>query len=367
MAGACLPLVSRAVGPQAEAASRAHPLPGPRRVPRETGAAPVAPQAGTRHMRCPMRRKPVAAIVASLAAHAGGLALATAAFLANPMQPPRGGEEAIAVELVSAGDIDLSGMTQSLPPSPREATEPVPESEVPAETMTTTQVEPAETKLAALDLVKFDLPAPDDIRPVIAPAPPVTETPPVETPPPDVLATLPAPDLAIEAPEFPAAPVTVETPRAQPAESAPQKPVERKPATARPVAAKPVSRPPAPAAARSQAAPAPSSRGGSGGTTQSAGTAEIASYRARILAHLARHKTYPTAARSAGIEGRTIVSFTVTRDGNVTGVALAGASGSALLDEATLAMVRRALPFPPMPEGAPSTLTIVTAIRFDLR
>jgi protein TonB len=316
-----------------------------------------------------MRRKPVAAIVASLAAHAGGLALATAAFLANPMQPPRGGEEAIAVELVSAGDIDLSGMTQSLPPSPREATEPVPESVPPTEAPPTTQVEheAKPTELAALDLMTLDLPVPDGIRPVIEPAAPVAEAPPTRTPPLDVFAAIPAPDLAIETPAFPTPPVAV------PVEPVPPKPVAREPAATRPaptrpVAAKPVLRPPAQAVARSQAAPSQSStRGGSGGATQSAGTAEIASYRARILAHLARHKTYPTAARSAGIEGRTIVSFTVTRDGNVTGVALAGASGSALLDEATLAMVRRALPFPPMPEGAPSTLTIVTAIRFDLR
>jgi protein TonB len=51
----------------------------------------------------------------------------------------------------------------------------------------------------------------------------------------------------------------------------------------------------------------------------------------------------------------------------VTALALAGSSGSRLLDQATLAMVRRAAPYPAMPEGGPASMNFTAAIRYDLR
>jgi protein TonB len=98
-----------------------------------------------------------------------------------------------------------------------------------------------------------------------------------------------------------------------------------------------------------------------------AGTAPVANWRSRVLAHLARHKSYPESARDDGIEGRASVAFTLTRTGQVTSVSLAGSSGSAILDRAALAMVRRAEPFPAMPDGGPASMSFTAAIRFDLR
>lgn len=98
-----------------------------------------------------------------------------------------------------------------------------------------------------------------------------------------------------------------------------------------------------------------------------AGVAEVASWRARVLAHLARHKTYPDWARDQGVEGRASVAFTLDRSGQVTFVSLASSSGSTILDQATLAMVRRATPFPPMPDGGPASMSFTAAIRYDLR
>jgi protein TonB len=46
------------------------------------------------------------------------------------------------------------------------------------------------------------------------------------------------------------------------------------------------------------------------------------------------------------------VAFTVSASGGVTAVRLAGSSGSAVLDKAALDAVRRAAPFPPIPEDA---------------
>jgi periplasmic protein TonB len=103
------------------------------------------------------------------------------------------------------------------------------------------------------------------------------------------------------------------------------------------------------------------------GATASAGTAEVMSYRSKVLAHLARFKTYPESAQDAGIQGRATVSFTVTRAGGVTSAALAGSSGAGILDQTTLAMVLRAQPFPAMPAGGPSTMSFTAVIRYDLR
>jgi periplasmic protein TonB len=107
--------------------------------------------------------------------------------------------------------------------------------------------------------------------------------------------------------------------------------------------------------------------GGGQGAAASAGTAEIANYRTRILAHLARYKTYPESAQDAGIQGRATVSFTITRTGGVTSASLAGSSGAGVLDHATLSMVRRAQPFPAMPAGGPASMSFTAVIRYDLR
>jgi periplasmic protein TonB len=118
---------------------------------------------------------------------------------------------------------------------------------------------------------------------------------------------------------------------------------------------------------RSSTAQAAAQRGGTGGSAATAGAGEVASWRARVLAHLARFKTYPEWARDQGVEGRATVAFTLTRGGQATSVSLAASSGSGILDQATLAMVRRATPFPAMPEGGPASMSFTAAIRYDLR
>jgi periplasmic protein TonB len=110
-----------------------------------------------------------------------------------------------------------------------------------------------------------------------------------------------------------------------------------------------------------------SARSGTGGEAPTAGAAEIASYRGLVLAHLARYKDYPEQARAQGIAGKPAVSFTLSRNGSVISVSLLRASGATLLDQATLAMVRRAAPFPPMPAGGAATMTFTAAINYSLR
>ena len=68
-----------------------------------------------------------------------------------------------------------------------------------------------------------------------------------------------------------------------------------------------------------------------------------------VAAHLQRFKQYPPAAKAAGQQGTTRVSFTLSRSGAVLSASLGGSSGHSALDAETLAMVRRAQPFPAFP------------------
>ena len=94
----------------------------------------------------------------------------------------------------------------------------------------------------------------------------------------------------------------------------------------------------------------------------------MSSYQAQVLAHLQRFRAYPPEARSRGITGVAMVRFTLGRDGRVFSVSLARGSGANVLDEAVLAMVQRASPFPPFPAGLNRTrMDFAAPVRFDLR
>ncbi len=123
----------------------------------------------------------------------------------------------------------------------------------------------------------------------------------------------------------------------------------------RPTEVKPPQQTPRPAA------PQPSGNGGTndgdavaaaGSPAQQVGTgnggdAEIAKYPSDVLRKLRR------ALRSSnGPSGEVVVRFTVLADGRVSGVSIGRSSGNAAVDQAGLATVSRAAPFPPIPEGA---------------
>jgi protein TonB len=109
-------------------------------------------------------------------------------------------------------------------------------------------------------------------------------------------------------------------------------------------------------------------RAGAGGRAESGGTANVSSYQAEVLAHLQRYRIYPTEAKNRGITGTAMVHFTLASNGSVIFASLARGSGAAILDEATLSMVRRASPFPSFPPGlGHSQMDFAAPIRFDLR
>jgi protein TonB len=72
-------------------------------------------------------------------------------------------------------------------------------------------------------------------------------------------------------------------------------------------------------------------------------------YRSALLRLVERYKFYPPPARRMGMEGTSTVAFSVSRNGNISGIALARSSGRTLLDQAALQVIRRIGNAPPFP------------------
>ncbi|MGL4288452.1 MAG: TonB family protein [Phreatobacter sp.] len=331
------------------------------------------------------RRRVSLSVVASVCLHAGALALALYLGL-QTVESPSDGEEAVAVEIV-AGEAGAPAVQETA--SGTENTTQVNAGvEVPVEAPPTTEtVEP--------------LPPPPPVEAAVQPPPerqPVTEQ--AEAPPPPPEAPQPqqvteAPPPVVQPDPVPVATTTevapvqaivtsAPTPVTQPVARREPPPVvrrEQRPVRAQvtPPRREPTTerRPAQPVqAATRRSAPAGEGTGtrnsqASAGNAASGGAqanaAAVASYRQRVLAHLARFKVYPDQARERGIVGRAVIAFTLSRGGQVTTSSLAGSSGAAVLDQATIAMLRRAVPFPAMPEGGPMTMSFTAGIRYDLR
>ena len=91
-------------------------------------------------------------------------------------------------------------------------------------------------------------------------------------------------------------------------------------------------------------------------------------YRQMVAAHLQRFKQYPPTAKAAGQQGTARVSFTLSRSGAVLSVGLGGSSGHSALDAETLAMVRRAQPFPAFPADVKqSSMPFSAPVAFYIR
>jgi protein TonB len=156
-------------------------------------------------------------------------------------------------------------------------------------------------------------------------------------------------------------------PAMEPAKPVPEaKPTPVKPKVVRPKAKKPSDAPPAPRTTASPRAErqAPAASAANAG----ASAAALASYRQIVAAHLQRFKQYPPAAKSAGQQGTSRVSFTLSRSGGVLSVGLGGSSGHSALDAETLAMVRRAQPFPAFPTDVKqSSMPFSAPVAFYIR
>ena len=87
-----------------------------------------------------------------------------------------------------------------------------------------------------------------------------------------------------------------------------------------------------------------------------------------MLRHLAKYKRYPEDARRRGLQGINRLRFVVDAEGKVVSYSMAGGSGSAALDRATLEMIRRAgtVPKPPPELLNNGTIEVVAPFVYSL-
>ena len=94
----------------------------------------------------------------------------------------------------------------------------------------------------------------------------------------------------------------------------------------------------------------------------------VPNWKSQLVARLERYKEYPSQAQSRGEQGVAQLSFSVDRGGGVHHARIVRSSGSSLLDEATLALVERAVPLPPPPsEIAGAQIAVTVPIRYNIR
>jgi periplasmic protein TonB len=181
-----------------------------------------------------------------------------------------------------------------------------------------------------VELAPLPQPAPLPPPRVVQPQPPA----PVEEVPLPKVAEAPKPEIAIPKPV---------KPKVKPQPPKPEKkpePPQEKPADIKPVETPPTSAPSVKSAAPPQppSPPSPAVDSNAKRTWQS-----------DLQQHLAKYQKYPEEVRRRNITGSTSLRFEVDADGKVISVSIAESSGNALLDRATLEMIRRAQPLPKPP------------------
>ena len=92
----------------------------------------------------------------------------------------------------------------------------------------------------------------------------------------------------------------------------------------------------------------------------------LSAWQRALIAWLDAHRAYPEAARRVGEQGAVGVRFTLSESGDVTGADIQRGSGSMVLDDATLAMLRGAHLPPPPPGTDAARRTISVLIRYQL-
>ncbi len=198
-----------------------------------------------------------------------------------------------------------------------------------------------------VDLAPFATP-PSDSANDIAPGPRRQES---DAPPPAPQKVERHDDEKVEVPPAPVPPVAV----LPPPEAVKPPPMPVNPPERKAHAAKPTERPPAPA---TTAPP----------REHAASAAEVSSWHSRIMAQIERHKAYPETARLRDEKGAVQIAFSLDRQGRVIANRIARASGYAELDQAALATIARAQPFPPPPAGMPgASFNFTVPIRFSIR
>jgi TonB family protein len=95
---------------------------------------------------------------------------------------------------------------------------------------------------------------------------------------------------------------------------------------------------------------------------------EMFRYKDAIRQKIESYRRYPRSARKNKIEGISTVTFVVLANGATRNIKLKGSSGYSMLDEEALKTIKRAEPFPPIPESIKTgSITMEVSIVFSLR
>lgn len=289
------------------------------------------------------------AIVLSLLAHAG------AATLFEPEDKPtelamiEGGEAMEVAVLGNAFDETLQAgdPTETVEPleTPPEDVEPEP-----VETAAVTPVQPEVAAETPMDIVPSEadviLPA-DEIPPVAAVEPEVTAS------------VAPVEEIVPEEPPE-EKPELEKVVKPEPEKPEPEKKVEpkKKPERKKPVKKVAGETGNAQASQKKgqadgvEGAKSSSTQGKKGAFSRQSGNANMSNYDGKVRSKLNRSFRYPPKAKREGLQGVAQVRFTVSSSGAASNISIARSAGSAILDQAALDTVRRASPFPKIPDGA---------------
>jgi protein TonB len=332
-------------------------VPFARRAAPPARAAPeisVAPSDRSRGPTASTRARLAALIICSAAAHAA-LYLP---FAREPEPMASLGEMVITAEIVIGtntpeGTVDEQGQAQASAPEPARTPDPAPDRQA----TELADARPPEPDGAASEPAPHVQPAPATTEQRVAALPQTAEQPAVKPqapiePEPDAS---PNPPTAIDniPPALPEAKPLPAPPR-QTTRPAPKTPEKPKAETRRAALGGPPNQ-------QRSTAPASTSAAGAG-----RGRSDLSSnYAGLVAAHLARFKQFPPDARSRGDQGGASVTFSLSGGGGVTSVRLTRGTGVASLDAEATAMVRRASPFPPPPDGRPQSFTVPVSFRLN--
>jgi periplasmic protein TonB len=282
------------------------------------------------------------AIVLSLLAHAGAAKL-FGPGVERPEQALVAGGEAMEVtvlgsafeEMIQAGD-------------PTEAMEP--------EEVEPEEVDPAPVEVADVPPIQTEVTAetPTDIVPteadVILPA---EEISPVAAKQPEVTATV-APAETVVPEEKP----EMVKPEPEKKPEAKKEPEKEQPQKKKPVRKRAGDAGKSEAAQRKgqadgeENAATNTANGKKGAASQQSGNANLSNYDGKVRSKLNRAFRYPVQAKREKLQGVAHVRFTLSANGSASNVSIVKSAGSPILDQAALEAVRRASPFPKIPEAA---------------
>lgn len=90
-------------------------------------------------------------------------------------------------------------------------------------------------------------------------------------------------------------------------------------------------------------------------------------YFGKLKAWLNAHKTYPAALKKAKTQGTVLLTFTISRSGELLSARIVTGSGEPGLDQAALDMLQRSSPMPPLPDDLGlDKLTLTIPVEYSL-